>query len=314
MQPASSTPIPDGLLAAMTLLSENPCLGLKSNNPALHPGHNLPNFTAAIGDSWGVASETRWSHEMGRFMSPDYSGDGGTDPEPVPWADYTNPQSLNLYSYVQNNPLTNVDPDGHDCIYATGVGSGYQVVSGDCLSPNDSGIFVNGTVTSANFNASNNSIGYSYTNDDTGSLGTGVIANVPTPQPMDQGAITDNSGSLLMGIAGGMATDYVVGRVLGGVFGKSAGEAASSAASQSPKLVIRAQQLTHAMRVEAGHNTPLGTPTQIKAAIEAALKAGQYTVSPGGVVTGNATIQGVVHEFTGFLQGNQVIFSNIYRQ
>jgi len=58
------------------------------------------------------------------------------------------------------------------------------VLSGDCRSDTDSGIFVNGTVTSANYDASNNSIGFRYTNDDTGSLGTGVIANVPTPQPM----------------------------------------------------------------------------------------------------------------------------------
>jgi len=31
----------------------------------------------------------------------------------VPYADLTNPQSLNLYSYVKNNPLSHVDVDGH---------------------------------------------------------------------------------------------------------------------------------------------------------------------------------------------------------
>ena len=36
----------------MQLLSENPRLGLKSKNPALHPGHNLSNFTAAMGIAW----------------------------------------------------------------------------------------------------------------------------------------------------------------------------------------------------------------------------------------------------------------------
>jgi hypothetical protein len=112
MQPASSTPIPDGLLAAMTLLSENPSLGFERKNPALHPGHHLPNFTAAIGDSWSVAPETRWSHEMGRFMSPDWN----SDPDSVPYADFGNPQTLNLYSYVQNNPLSRTDPDGHACV------------------------------------------------------------------------------------------------------------------------------------------------------------------------------------------------------
>jgi hypothetical protein len=49
---------------------------------------------------------------MGRFMSPDYS-ESGDDPDPVPNADFTNPQSLNLYSYALNNPLNTIDLDGH---------------------------------------------------------------------------------------------------------------------------------------------------------------------------------------------------------
>jgi RHS repeat-associated protein len=47
---------------------------------------------------------------IGRFMSPDWS----EYPEPVPYAELTDPQSLNLYSYVQNNPVNMVDDDGHD--------------------------------------------------------------------------------------------------------------------------------------------------------------------------------------------------------
>ena len=43
---------------------------------------------------------------MGRFTSPD----DGSDQSPG------DPQSWNLYSYVRNNPLTNTDPDGHECI------------------------------------------------------------------------------------------------------------------------------------------------------------------------------------------------------
>ena len=41
---------------------------------------------------------------MGRWMSPDPSGIG--------YADAENPQSLNLYAYVNNNPLSFVDPNG----------------------------------------------------------------------------------------------------------------------------------------------------------------------------------------------------------
>jgi hypothetical protein len=47
-------------------------------------------------------------------MSPDSGGPIPNTPDAVPWADYENPQSLNLYAYVLNNPLTGVDDDGHD--------------------------------------------------------------------------------------------------------------------------------------------------------------------------------------------------------
>ena len=50
-----------------------------------------------------------YSSAMGRFMTPDWAAKAVA----VPYANYGNPQSLNLYSYVQNNPTTLGDPDGH---------------------------------------------------------------------------------------------------------------------------------------------------------------------------------------------------------
>ncbi|HUY81589.1 MAG TPA: RHS repeat-associated core domain-containing protein [Acidobacteriaceae bacterium] len=50
-----------------------------------------------------------YSSSMGRFMSPDWS----SRPEGVPYAQLDNPQSLNLYGYVGNDPVDRVDPDGH---------------------------------------------------------------------------------------------------------------------------------------------------------------------------------------------------------
>jgi hypothetical protein len=50
---------------------------------------------------------------MGRFMSPDPSG--------LMYADPTNPQSLNLYSYVLNNPLKYLDPNGLSCYWDDGT-------------------------------------------------------------------------------------------------------------------------------------------------------------------------------------------------
>jgi RHS repeat-associated protein len=46
---------------------------------------------------------------LGRFTGPDWSA----KPSPVPYADLANPQSLNQYSYVDNNPLARADQDGH---------------------------------------------------------------------------------------------------------------------------------------------------------------------------------------------------------
>ena len=51
-----------------------------------------------------------FSSTMGRFMIPDWDA----KPVTVPYAHFGNPQSLNLYVYVSNNPLTFADPDGHD--------------------------------------------------------------------------------------------------------------------------------------------------------------------------------------------------------
>lgn len=49
------------------------------------------------------------ANRMGRFMSPDWSA----KVDPVPYASLGDPQSLNLYSYLRNNPVSGVDPDGH---------------------------------------------------------------------------------------------------------------------------------------------------------------------------------------------------------
>jgi RHS repeat-associated protein len=51
-----------------------------------------------------------YSSAMGRFMSPDWSA----KEDPVPYAKLDDPQSLNLYAYVGNNPLIRVDADGHE--------------------------------------------------------------------------------------------------------------------------------------------------------------------------------------------------------
>ncbi len=49
------------------------------------------------------------SSNFGRFMTPDWSA----APAATPYASLANPQSLNLYNYTLNNPVTKVDVKGH---------------------------------------------------------------------------------------------------------------------------------------------------------------------------------------------------------
>jgi RHS repeat-associated protein len=72
-------------------------------------GHH---FTGQIHDQESANdyfSARYYSENTGRFLSPDPEGIA----VPVPYGILDNPQTLNLYSYVLNNPLTNTDSDGH---------------------------------------------------------------------------------------------------------------------------------------------------------------------------------------------------------
>jgi RHS repeat-associated protein len=51
-----------------------------------------------------------YSNGLGRFITPDWSA----TPVPVPYADLTDPQTLNQYAYVINCPVCRADRDGHD--------------------------------------------------------------------------------------------------------------------------------------------------------------------------------------------------------
>jgi RHS repeat-associated protein len=51
-----------------------------------------------------------YSSQFGRWISPDWSA----IPAPVPYANLSNPQTLNLYAMVHDNPETFADLDGHE--------------------------------------------------------------------------------------------------------------------------------------------------------------------------------------------------------
>jgi RHS repeat-associated protein len=131
MELASSARIPDGFMAAMRLGGEKPHQGLPSKNPAPNQVREVCKFTVLLGMR-GQAELNRvgpcctgkerdaesgndyfmaryYASSMGRFMSPDWSA----KQDPVPYAKLDDPQSLNLYAYVRNNPLSRADIDGH---------------------------------------------------------------------------------------------------------------------------------------------------------------------------------------------------------
>jgi RHS repeat-associated protein len=73
-----------------------------------------------------------YSSPQGRFTSPDEFKGGFDDldgkpafsPGPLPYADIGDPQTLNKYAYVRNNPLRYTDPNGH-CFWDACVVEGY---------------------------------------------------------------------------------------------------------------------------------------------------------------------------------------------
>ncbi|QHN03179.1 RHS repeat-associated core domain-containing protein [Granulicella sp. WH15] len=138
-----------------------------------------------------------YGSNMGRFSSPDPSG--------LYYANPTNPQSFNLYSYGRNNPLINIDPTGMDCIHTnvdTGAYEGFE--RGDCDNSTEekanSGQYVDGTVNTISTTTGDSSgrvTGYSGTTDD--GLGTLISGRYldPTAQQLDDA----NVNALVQGVA-----------------------------------------------------------------------------------------------------------------
>lgn len=58
-----------------------------------------------------------YASTVGRFMTPDWA----SRPTAVPYAVFGDPQSLNLYGYVRNDPVSRADLDGHDMQCSTHV-------------------------------------------------------------------------------------------------------------------------------------------------------------------------------------------------
>jgi RHS repeat-associated protein len=69
--------------------------------------------TETLNDDFGARYYT---FRLGRWLSADWS----SVPAPVPYANLTNPQTLNLYAMVSDNPESFADLDGHTACEAAG--------------------------------------------------------------------------------------------------------------------------------------------------------------------------------------------------
>jgi RHS repeat-associated protein len=146
---------------------------------------------------------------MGRFMSPDYSGVDDGPPDAIAFGDPSNPQSLNLYSYVQNSPLSNVDPDGHDCINASNASSGSVSIqtTNDPSACSKGFTYVDGTInaSSLTYNTSTNTLSFDTSNyaDGSGTAATNVFTQAPPYGPLE-GPANLAGASLIGNTAGGV--------------------------------------------------------------------------------------------------------------
>ena len=132
------------------------------------------------------------SSAQGRFTSPDPSGLLAANP--------ANPQSWNLYAYVRNNPLINIDPTGLDCVYANDAGNGVGSIDHDGNSGacgKGGGTWVPGYVDE----------NWAHFNQNTGMFQVGSVDGSGKNATVDYanfaaGAQTDDNGKCLSGCGG----------------------------------------------------------------------------------------------------------------
>ncbi|MHB1938946.1 MAG: RHS repeat-associated core domain-containing protein [Acidobacteriaceae bacterium] len=140
---------PDGKLSTYFSLAYGN--GLASSGNAIDATEH--HFTGQIHDQESgndFFNARYYASTMGRFLSPDPAGMQAVDLE--------YPQSLNRYAYVQNNPLSFIDPLGLDCVYLNDAGTGIEKDGVDQSGSSSEcgqagGYWIDGTLTNAQINA-----------------------------------------------------------------------------------------------------------------------------------------------------------------
>ncbi len=138
-----------------------------------------------------------YGSSMGRFMSPDPSG--------LMYADPTNPQSLNLYSYALNNPLRLFDPTGlTPCDYGSSDqgGEDYEDADNDKECTDNGGHPIDASET-VNVNANNSG-------DDSLSTVSNGSSTLVQYQTFDGAPNNQNRDCFLKGAATSVVTGLIV--------------------------------------------------------------------------------------------------------
>ena len=144
---------------------------------------------------------------MGRFLSPDPSG--------IFLGNLGDPQQLNLYAYVRNNPINNIDPDGLDCTFLNSASGAIQDTNASENAEEcswDGGFWTTGPVNQVSQSITGGyQFGWSGTPSDPnlppGTLGSITYKNyiAPTSHSFGQ-SLSDSLGGLFNAITGRQST------------------------------------------------------------------------------------------------------------
>ena len=211
-----------------------------------------------------------YGSNMGRWMSPDWAD----KPEAVPYSTLGNPQSLNLYGYVLNNPMSNADPDGHCCEWAK-----QQIAQGQKWAGDHPRTMM-----------ASKAVG---TGLATAAVVTAVVLSAPVSVPA-----TLLAGAAMMGAAGGTVATVTLatGAITGDTKGINAAAEAVQTVSNSVGLAVTVGSGSLEMGSKAAAVSDLVTGgkdalTHVDKDVAAAGKLASGLIHAGGALTAGSAVQ-----------------------